>query len=151
MSLYFSSYSCKDLSAQRTDPFLTLKPRCSLPAIKVKCCWDLLNTSDFQECTYPDFRSIWSHASHAPFALRLPWAQFMTSFGALKVLQAEQGAPITFWKNSDLHSTHRRGLKKLIEFILKSMSISLLLIWAKELILCLLLLNLSPSELSRWN
>lgn len=48
MSLYCSSYSCKVLNAERTDPFLTLKLRCSLLAIKVKCCWDLLDIQIFK-------------------------------------------------------------------------------------------------------
>lgn len=101
--LYIVPVTCVRFSVHKEQtPFLILKLRCSLLAVKVKCCWDLLDTSDFHERT-PDFRSIWppvSHASHAPVALRLPWAQFMTmSFGALKVLQAEQDVPITFWTN----------------------------------------------------
>lgn len=34
---------------EEQTPFLTLKLRCSLLAVKVKCCWDLLDRSDFQE------------------------------------------------------------------------------------------------------
>lgn len=56
--LYVVLVTCVRFSVHKEQtPFLTLKLRCSLLAIKVKCCWDPLDTSDSQGCT-PDFRSI---------------------------------------------------------------------------------------------
>lgn len=41
-------------ACREQTPFLIVKLRCSLVVIKVKCCWDLLDISDFQGHTYSD-------------------------------------------------------------------------------------------------
>lgn len=71
-------------------PFLTVKLRCSLLVIKVKCCWDLQDRSDFQERTYSDTYRVSGPLHHTLLLLSdCPEPCLLqVSFGAPEILQS---------------------------------------------------------------